>query len=98
MTADYRFTLYVAGASPSSRVAVESLRRLCEERLTPGQYAIEVVDVLEALEESDEARVLVTPTVVRRLPLPVLRVVGDLSATTKVADAFGLPDPRRRRR
>lgn len=91
---DYRFTLYVAGTGPSSSAAVDSFRRLCEERLSPGGYAIEVIDVLEAVEEADAARVLVTPTVVRTRPLPVLRVVGDLSAGTKVADVFRLPEAR----
>jgi circadian clock protein KaiB len=96
VTTEYRFTLYVAGAGPSSRAAVENLRRLCQERLPAGRYAIEVVDVLDAVEAADAARILVTPTVVRTRPLPVRRVVGDLSAVDKVAAALQLPVPERR--
>ncbi len=85
--------MYVNGASQRSATAVEHLNRLCEERLSAEEYEIIVVDVSEALEEADAARILVTPTVVRTQPPPVVRVLGDLSATTKIADALGLPGP-----
>jgi circadian clock protein KaiB len=93
VTTAYRFTLYVTGANPRSATAVEHLRRICEERLSPGEYEIEVVDASDAVEEANAARILVTPTVVRTEPPPVVRVLGDLSATTKIADALGLPGP-----
>jgi hypothetical protein len=51
--------------------------------------------VLAALAEADAARILVTPTIVRTEPLPIVRVIGDLSATIKVAQALGLPAPRK---
>jgi circadian clock protein KaiB len=89
----YRFTLYVTGVTPRSASAIEHLRRICEERLSPDEYRITVVDVSDAVEEANAARILVTPTVVRTQPPPVLRVLGDLSAATETADALGLPGP-----
>ncbi len=98
MNTDYqfRFTLYVAGASPRSSTAAQHLRHLCDDRLAPGRYQITVIDVLQAPAEADADRVLMTPTVVRTRPLPIVRVMGDLSATTKIADALGLPVPELR--
>ena len=66
------FTLYVAGDSPRSRAAEANLRRLCDDRLA-GRYAVTVVDVTEAAERAEQARILTTPTVVNREPvqLPV---------------------------
>lgn len=91
----YRFKLYVAGTAGRSAGGADSLRRLCAERFAPGEYDITVVDVLAALAEADAARILVTPTIVRTEPLPIVRVIGDLSATIKVAQALGLPAPRK---
>lgn len=91
---EYRFVLYVAGRTSRSERAVESLRRLCEERLGPGGFDLRVVDVLEQAEDAEAARIIVAPTVVRTHPGPVLRVVGDLTAAAKLADALDLPsDP-----
>lgn len=90
VTAEYQFTLYVSGTSAVSAAAKQSLDRLCAEHLPAGAYAITSVDVLEALDEADAARILVTPTLVRTQPPPVLRVVGDLSGTSRLAEALGL--------
>ena len=91
MTAEYQFTLYVSGTSPRSAAAQQDLDRVCAEHLPAGAYAITCVDVLEALDEADAARILVTPTLVRTKPPPALRVVGDLSGTGLLAHALGLP-------
>jgi circadian clock protein KaiB len=88
----FRLTLYVAGTASHAAAAEDHLHRLCAERLAPNDYEITVVDVLEAVGEADAARILVTPTVVRTEPAPVLRVIGDLSATAELARALGLPD------
>lgn len=88
----FRLTLYVAGTAAHAAAAEDHLRRLCADRLPPDDYAIAVVDVLEAVGEADAARILVTPTVIRTEPTPVLRVIGDLSATAELARALGLPD------
>ncbi|HEX8361703.1 MAG TPA: circadian clock KaiB family protein [Longimicrobium sp.] len=82
-----RLVLYVAGDTPRSRSARATLQWLAEGE--PGTVT-EVVDVVEAPERADAARVLLTPTLVREEPLPQRRVVGDLGAGARVAEALGL--------
>ncbi|SCK35002.1 circadian clock KaiB family protein [Streptomyces sp. WMMB 322] len=91
MTTSYAFCLYVAGHSERSRAAEANLRALARARL-PGGYELEVVDVVARPGLAEEQRILATPTVVRHLPLPELRVIGDLSDPPRVALALGLPD------
>jgi circadian clock protein KaiB len=79
----YIFKLFVMGQSPRSQRAVANLRRLCDERLG-GTYDLDVIDVLEHPRAAEDARILVTPTLVKELPLPTRRVIGDLSDTEKV--------------
>ncbi len=88
---EFRFTLYVAGSGPRSEIAERSFRGLCAQRLAAGGYEVTVVDVLDAIEAAEVAQILVTPTVVRTEPLPVVRVMGDVSATSELAAALGLP-------
>jgi circadian clock protein KaiB len=87
--------LYVAGQSPKSLHALANLKSLCEEHLT-GRYEIEIVDLVAqpALARSDD--ILAIPTLVRRLPPPLRKVIGDLSNTQRVlvglrVDADALP-------
>ena len=87
----FRLTLAVVGGGARSATAEEDLRRVCEDRLDTDEFEIEVVDVMEAMREAESARILVTPTVVRTDPLPVVRVMGDLGAADQIADALGLP-------
>lgn len=91
VTEEYQFTLYVSGTSAVSAAARRNLDHLCAEHLPAGAYAITSVDVLEALDEADAARILVTPTLIRTQPPPVLRVIGDLADTSLLAEALGLP-------
>lgn len=79
----YELRLYVAGQSPGSVRAVENLRRVCEEHLA-GRYRVELIDLLEhpALARGDE--IVAVPTLVRKLPQPVRRIIGDLSDTEQV--------------
>jgi circadian clock protein KaiB len=90
---EYTLTLYVLGTSPKSQAAVFNLQRLCDEEL-PGQYALEIVDVMQHPERAEQDRVLATPTLIKRSPPPVFRVVGDMSLTEKVRLGLGL-GPRR---
>jgi circadian clock protein KaiB len=87
----YSFSLYIAGQTQRSQVAEANLRALCESRL-PGAYDLQVIDALEMPHIAEEKRILATPTVVRQLPLPERRVVGDLSDSRKAGEALGLPD------
>jgi circadian clock protein KaiB len=75
--------LYVAGQTPRSSAALDNLKRLCEERLK-GHYTIEVIDLLRNPRLAKDDQILAIPTLVRRLPQPVRRLIGDLSNTERV--------------
>ena len=79
----WRLRLYVAGQTPRSLTAFANLRQLCEEHLQ-GKYEIEVVDLLENPQLARGDQILAVPTLVRKLPLPVRRIIGDLSNTERV--------------
>lgn len=70
--------LYVAGKTPKSVAALENLRRLCEEHLRD-QYSIEVVDLLAHPQLAKGDEIVAIPTLIRKLPPPIRRVIGDLS-------------------
>lgn len=75
--------LYVAGQTPRSSAAFDNLKRLCEERMK-GHYSIEVIDLLKNPRLAKDDQILAIPTLVRRLPPPVRRIIGDLSNTERV--------------
>lgn len=75
--------LYVAGKTPRCETAEENLRKVCEEYL-PGRYNIEVVDLLDNPTLAQGDQILAVPTLVRKLPMPVRRIIGDLSNTERV--------------
>jgi circadian clock protein KaiB len=79
----YRLRLYVAGQTPKSLIAVGNLRRLCEQHLE-GRYEIEVVDLRENPQLAKGDEILAVPTLVRRLPPPLVKIIGDLSDTERV--------------
>jgi circadian clock protein KaiB len=75
--------LYVAGQTPKSQVAFANLKRFCEERLK-GRYTIEVIDLMETPRLARDDQILAIPTLVRRLPKPMRKIIGDLSNTERV--------------
>ena len=75
--------LYVAGRTSKAEVAIANLRRICEEELR-GEYDLEVIDVLEQPQLAEDEKILATPTLIKLLPLPLRRVIGDLSDRDKV--------------
>lgn len=79
----YELRLYIAGQTPKSATALKNLRRICETHLK-GKYRIEVIDLLKspALAEGDQ--ILAVPTLVRRLPEPIKKIIGDLSNEERV--------------
>jgi circadian clock protein KaiB len=79
----YILTLYVTGSSPRTRIAIDNLNRICSEELA-GQYELEIVDVLENPQRAEDERILATPTLIKQLPPPLRRVIGDLSDKDKV--------------
>lgn len=82
--------LYITGSSLNSAQAIENLRRICEQRLTDN-YSLSVIDVLENPQAAEDANILATPTLIRRMPQPVHLLVGDLSRTQQVLQGLGLP-------
>ncbi len=79
----WELRLYVAGQSPKSMTAFANLKRICEEKLA-GRYTIEVVDLLENPKLAKGDQILAIPTLVRKLPEPVRKIIGDLSHTERV--------------
>jgi circadian clock protein KaiB len=75
--------LYVAGQTPKCIAAFNNLKKICEEQLK-GKYQIEVIDLLENPQLSRDDQILAIPTLVRKLPSPVRKIIGDLSNTERV--------------
>jgi len=75
--------LYVTGQTPKSERAIANMRRICEEELE-GQYELVIIDVLERPQLAEDEKILATPTLTKELPLPLRRIIGDLSETDKV--------------
>src|SRR5678816_1181716 len=81
--AKYILRLYVTGSTGRSLKAVYNLRKICEEHL-PNDYELEVIDIYKDPEAAREAQIVAAPTLVKRLPLPIRKFVGDLSNTQKI--------------
>jgi circadian clock protein KaiB len=79
----YRLRLFVSGTSPRSTRAIQNIRALCEERLQ-GRYDLEVIDIYQHPEHARPEQIVVTPTLVRKLPLPLRKIIGDLSDKERV--------------
>ncbi|MRR21449.1 circadian clock protein KaiB [bacterium] len=75
--------LYVAGQSPKALTAFANLKKICEDQLK-GKYSIEVIDLLINPKLGNEDQILALPTLVRKLPVPVRKIIGDLSDTERV--------------
>ncbi len=79
----WELRLYVAGQTPKSLAAFANLKKICEEYM-PGKYQIEVIDLLENPRLARGDQILAIPTLVRKLPEPVKKIIGDLSNTERV--------------
>lgn len=75
--------LYVAGQTPRSLAALSNLKKICDTHLT-GHYTIEVIDLLENPKFAEEDQIIAIPTLIRKLPEPERRLIGDLSNTERV--------------
>lgn len=82
-TSKFQLKLYVAGSDSRTRSAIENLQHICDTELA-GQYELEVIDVLERPDEAEDAKILATPTLIKQLPPPLRRVIGDLSDKQKL--------------
>lgn len=79
----YELKLYVAGSTPKSLAAISNLRAICEEHLA-GRYSVKVIDLLVNPRLARGDQILAVPTLVRRIPSPAKKIIGDLSNTDRV--------------
>ena len=82
-TSEYILRLYVSGSTLKSKLAVENMKRVCEQH-QKGRYGLEVIDIRRHPNLAREAQIVAVPTLIKRLPLPLRRLVGDMSNVTKV--------------
>ena len=87
----YHLTLYVAGSSPKSRLAMSNLKQLCETHLS-SKYTVEIVDLLREPKRARQDQIVAIPTLVKKLPPPFKKIIGDLSNTEKVLVGLDLYD------
>jgi len=89
----YQLRLYVAGQTPKSVLAFTNLKQICEEHLH-GRYEIEIIDLLHDPQLARGDQILAVPTLVRRLPEPIKKIIGDLSNTERVLVGLDLQERR----
>jgi circadian clock protein KaiB len=84
-----KLRLYIAGKTPNSLLAIKNIKRLCEDHIQY-EFELEIVDLLENPRLSEEDQILVIPTLVRKYPHPVRKIIGDLSNTEDILQRIGL--------
>jgi circadian clock protein KaiB len=89
MTDKMRLDLFIIGHSPRSRAAVANLKRILDDSM-PGEFDLQIIDVLEQPQAAEDSNIMATPTLIKRAPAPVSRVLGDLSATDTVLRGLGI--------
>lgn len=85
----YVMTLFVAGDSSRSERAIHNLMQLCENDM-PDDYEVTIIDVLEQPSIAEDEKIMVTPTLIKLAPLPLRRIIGDLSDPNKVLKILGV--------
>jgi KaiB domain. len=85
----YIFRLFVAGMSPRSQEAITNVRELCEKHLK-GQYTLEVIDIHQHPLSARENQIIAVPTLIKRLPLPLRKFIGDMTKTEKILAGLDL--------
>jgi circadian clock protein KaiB len=96
-TSEWSLRLYVLGNSPQSETAIRNLRRLCETHLS-GRYHIEIVDLLVTPRLSRDDQIVAIPTLIRKLPGPIRKIIGDLSDTERTLVGLELKPAARTKR
>jgi circadian clock protein KaiB len=79
----YELRLYVAGMTPKSTLAVANIKKICEEHLK-GRYTLEVIDIYKRPSLADGEQIIAAPTLLKKLPLPLRRFIGDMSDSEKI--------------
>jgi circadian clock protein KaiB len=90
--AGYNLRLYVAGQTPKSLAAIANLKKLCEAHL-PGRYEIDIVDLMQNPSLAQRDQIVAIPTLIRQLPEPIKRIIGDLSNTERVLVGLDIDGP-----
>ena len=88
-TVEYVFHLYITGATPNSTRAVLNIKEICEQYLK-GRYELLIMDIYQQPELAKQEQIIAAPTLVKKLPMPVRRLIGDLSDRPRVLEALGL--------
>jgi circadian clock protein KaiB len=85
----YVLRLYVTGMTPKSIVAIENIRKICEENLK-GRYELEVVDIYQQPDYAKKEQIIAAPTLIKKLPLPLRKFIGDMSDKDKILVGLNL--------
>jgi circadian clock protein KaiB len=88
----YKLRLYITGHTPQAERAIANLKRICEEDLG-GRYEMDLIDLVEDPEAGEAQRIIATPTLVKQLPPPLRRIIGDLSDKERVLAGLDLIGP-----
>lgn len=91
MAVKYLLRLFITGKTAKSEQCIANLRKICEKDLN-GEYKLEIIDVLEHPQLAEDEKILATPTLIKKLPPPVRRLIGDLSEAEKVLLGLDLKD------
>lgn len=97
MSKKYLLKLFVTGQTPRAELAIENLRRICEEEFQ-NEYELIVIDISQRPQLAEDDKILATPTVIKELPLPIRRIIGDLSDREKVLLGLDLVGQKRRQK
>jgi KaiB domain. len=79
----YVLRLYVTGLTPKSRIAIQNIKKICEENLH-GRYDLEVIDIYQQPDLIRKEQILAAPTLIKKLPLPLRKIIGDMSSTDRI--------------
>jgi circadian clock protein KaiB len=90
----YNLRLYVAGQTPKSIAAISNIRKLCDQYLA-GRYTIDIVDLMSNPALAQRHQIVAVPTLIRELPEPIRRIIGDLSNTQRVLMGLDIDEPGR---
>lgn len=85
----YVLRLYITGMTPNSKRAVENVKKICEEYLQ-GKYELEIIDIYQEPALAEGAQIIAAPTLVKNLPFPLRKLIGDMSNTNKVLAGLDL--------
>ena len=85
----YILRLYITGITPKSTQAIQNIRKICEENLK-GRYALEVIDIYQQPILAKDEQIIAAPTLIKKLPLPIRRLIGDMSDAGRFLVGIGL--------